>query len=496
MRPLRCTPALLCIALAGCAVAPAPVAPAAPVLPAQWRSGAGAGMAVAHADIAWWERFDDAALTSLIRRAAAANLDVALASARVRETRGRAGIASAALRPGVRARAAATRERDSEHAPAPVLFGADGNPERPGARADNLFQAGFDASWELDVFGAGRQAALAAQADVDAVEFDLGAVRVTLFAEVARNYVVLRGQQQHIAAARADLADQSSAAGLVRARHAGGLASELDVVRSDAQVKLLAAQIAPLETGRRLTLHRLAVLLGQAPGALDAELAAARPIPLARPGLPTGLPSDLLRQRPDIRRAERQLAASAARMGVAAADLYPSFSLGGSAGLASVSAGDFFSVASLLWKVGPTINWPILRRGQVVASIAVHDARQQQALIAYRIVILNALEEVENAIAFYQDAQARQAALAAALQGQALALSLSRSRYLGGLADLRDVLDAQHRQAVLGSDVIQGEVDVATAAVALHKALGGGWCALPGGGATDVAAEAPCSTLP
>jgi NodT family efflux transporter outer membrane factor (OMF) lipoprotein len=488
---------MLCLVLAGCAVASAPYQPVAPAVPARWSEAPGAGAAVAQADLAWWESFNDAGLTSLIRRAATANLDVQLAQARLREARGRAGAASASQQPTVRASAAAVRERESRHAPAGVLFGADGDIERP----DNLFQAGFDASWEFDVFGAQRQAILAADADRDAIAFERAGVLVTLFAEVARNYLVLRGLQQQIIAARADLAAQQSNAGLVRSRHAGGLANTLDISRMDAQVSALAAQLPTLDTARRHALHRLGVLLGQAPGALDTELLQARPIPLARPDLLVGLPSDLLRQRPDIRRAERQLAAAAARLGVAAADLYPKFSLTGAAGLASVSAGDFFSGASLLWKIGPTISWPILRRGQIVASIEVHDAQQQQALIAYRSAILNALEEVENAIVAHANAQARRAALADAVLQHALARDLSRSRYLGGLADMRDVLDADHRLAALKNELIQGEVDAASAMVALHKSLGGGWLAAAASASAPcldagVAAGATCSTSP
>ena len=466
---------MLGLVLAGCAVARAPYQPVAPEVPVHWSEAPGAGAPVAQADLAWWESFNDAELTSLILRAATANLDVQLAQARLREARARSGVASASLQPSVRASAAAMRERESQHAPAGVLFGADGNIEPPGQRPDNLFQAGFDASWEFDVFGAQRQAMLAADADRDAIAHERGGVLVTLFAEVARNYVILRGVQLQIMAARADLAAQQTNASLVRARHAGGLASTLDISRMDAQVSVLAAQLPPLDTARQHALHRLGVLLGQAPGALGTELLQARPIPVARADLLVGLPSDLLRQRPDIRRAERQRAAAAARLGVATADLYPKFSLTGAAGLASVSAGDFFSGASLLWKIGPTITWPILRRGQIVASIEVHDARQQQALIAYRSAILNALEEVENAIVAHTNAQARRAALADAVQQHALARELSRSRYLGGLADMRDVLDADHRLAALKSELIQGEVDVATTLVALHKSLGGGW---------------------
>jgi multidrug efflux system outer membrane protein len=335
--PGRIASGMLCIVLAGCAVARPPYQPPAPEVPARWSETTDAGTAVPQADLAWWEDFHDAELNSLIRRAGQSNLDIQLAQARLREARGRSGIAAASLQPSIHATASAMRERDSLNAPAQVLFSPGGKIESRTGQSENLFQAGFDARWELDLFGVRHQSITAAEAEADASAYDRGSVLLTLFAEVARNYVSLRGLQQQIIVARADLAAQQTIDSLVRARHAGGLASNLDVARIAGQVKHLAAQIPTLETARQHAAHRLGVLLGERPGALTAELLAAGPIPVARADLSLGLPSDLLRQRPDIQRAERQLAGAAALVGVATADLYPKFSLAGAAGLATSS---------------------------------------------------------------------------------------------------------------------------------------------------------------
>ncbi|WP_157662750.1 efflux transporter outer membrane subunit [Sulfuriferula sp. AH1] len=473
--PRRIASGLLCIVLAGCAVSPPVNSLSAPDVPARWTEAPESSASVPQAAVAWWTVFHDRELDSLIRRAGQSSLDIRLAQARLRETRARLSVASASLQPSVNATASYARERESINAPAPVLVNSDGQIESPTGQSENLFQAGFDASWELDLFGARHRSVEAAQAEVDSSTYDRGAVALTLFAEVARNYIAFRGFQQQILVARADLAAQQDMLNLVQARYAGGLATGVDVARAAAQVKHLAAQIPALETVRKNAVHRLSVLLGKSPGTLIAELSEIRPIPVARPDLSPGLPSDLLRQRPDIRRAEYRLAAATARLGVATADMYPRFSMNGAAGLASVSAGDFFNSASLLWKIGPTITWPILRGGQIVATIKVRDAQQQQAFIAYRQAILNGLEEVENAIVTYTQEQNRRAILADAVMENQRAVDLARSRYIGGLADFRDVLDMEHILSQARNALTRSDTALAIDLVALYKSLGGGW---------------------
>jgi len=466
--------ALLSAVLAGCAVTP-DYHPPAPEVPAQWSEVTESSASATPAQSPWWTTFNDPELDSLVERAVRANLDLQLGEMRVREVRARRRVSAASLWPSVDARASIARERESANAPGPVLVAPGGQLESRPGETENLFQAGFDASWELDVFGGRRRSIEAAQADLEASLYDRGAVILTLLAEVARNYIELRGLQQQIAVLRSNLAAQQDTLNLTRARYVGGMASDLDVARAEAQVQMIASQIPPLEATREETVHRLGVLLGQPPGALAAELAPNGAIPVPASQLPVGLPSDLLRQRPDIRRAERQLAAASARLGVATADLYPKFSLLGTLGLASVAASDFFSSGSTLWSIGPSMTWPIFRGGQIVATIEVRDAQQQQALIVYRRAILNGLEDVENALVTYRRAQNRRAALIQAADSDRRAVDHARTLYKSGLTDFRAVLDAQRTLFQAQIDLARSDTAASTDMVALYKALGGGW---------------------
>jgi multidrug efflux system outer membrane protein len=465
---------MLAVAAAGCATT-SDYHPPAPAVPARWSEAPESSAPATPSQAAWWTTFGDAELDSLVERAVRANLDLQLGEARVREARARRRAAAAPLWPAIDARASIARERDSANAPAPVRVSPGGQLESRPGDVDNLFQAGFDASWEIDLFGGRRRSVEAAQADLESAVYDRGAVMLTLLAEVARNYIELRGLQQRLAVQRGRLAARQDLLNLTRSRYAGGMASEFDVVRAEAQVEAAASQIPALEAACKETVHRLGVLLGQAPGALADELLPGRPLPVAAARLPVGLPSDLLRQRPDIRRAERQLAAASARVGVATADLYPKFSLLGTAGLASVAASDFFSRASTLWSIGPSMTWPIFRGGQIVATIEVRDAQQQQALIGYRRAILNALEDVENALVACRREQDRRAALARVLDANQRAVDLGRTLYRGGMTDFRAVLDAERDLFQAQDDLARSDTAAARDLVALYKALGGGW---------------------
>lgn len=466
--------ALLAAWLAGCTVTP-DYHPPNIDLPARWNAAPQVADSANTAGIPWWTAFNDPVLNSLIERVAHANPDLQLAEARLREARARRGVASAALAPTLDAKASYARQRDSLNAPGPVRVGPDGQIEPRTGQPEDLFQAGFDATWEIDIFGGRRRAVEAAQAEQDAAAHERGAVLLTLLAEVARNYIDLRGLQQQTATAQEQVAAQQDLLKLTRARNIGGLASDLDVARVEISVKELAAQLPALETSTLAAEHRLGILLGQPPAALLDELRATRPIPAAAAELPVGLPSDLLRQRPDLRRAERQLAAASARLGVATADLYPRFSLLATAGLASATAGDFFSPASRAWSIGPSVVWPIFRGGQLKATIEVRDAQQQQALIAYRQAILKALEDVENAVTAYTRERERRIALADALGTSQKAVDLARGLYRSGLTDFRDVLAAQRQLYQARNALAQSDAAVAANQVALFKTLGGGW---------------------
>ncbi len=468
----RITLATLAVAAAGCAVGPNYRPPFADV-PARWSDGPQESAPDAPTLSAWWTIFNDPELDSLIDRAVHANLGRQLAEARLSEARGRRVIAAAPLWPSVDTTGSYTRQWQDEDLLGALSVG--GQPVSLEVQPQNLFQAGFDASWEVDLFGGRRRSVEAAQADLEAALYDGGDVLVTLLAEVARNYVELRGFQRQLDVARNNLAAQQSILDLTRARYQGGLATELDVARAEAQLKRTASHIPTLETSHRETVHRLGVLLGQPPGALVDELLAARPIPVAPPELPAGLPSDLLRKRADVRRAERQLAAATARVGAATADLYPKFFLVGTAGLESLAAGDFFSSGSKLWSIGPSITWPIFQGGQIVATIEVRDAQQQQALIGYRQAILSALEDVENAIVAYTRERDRRKALAHAVASNQRAVDLASEIYVSGLSDFLSVLDEQRNLFQTQSELAQSDAALSADLVALYKALGGGW---------------------
>lgn len=461
------------LALAGCMVGP-DYHPPEPDVPARW-SEAPEQTAPSPGPSRWWETFGDPQLDSLVDRAVAANLDVKLAEARVREARANRTIAAAPLFPWIDSAASYSRGQQSRSSFENPQFADVGGLAQP----QSLYQAGFDASWEIDVFGGTRRGMEAAAAEYEAQLLERGNVLLTLVAEVARNYVEVRGAQRQLEVARQNLAYQEDTLQLTRARFQGGLASDLDVSRQEAQVQTTAAEIPLVERNYEAGVHRLSVLLAEPPGALAGELASTRPIPEAPPALPPGLPSDLLRQRPDVGQAERQLAAATARIGVATADLFPKFSITGAAGLESISASDWFTGASKAWSFGPTISWPIFRGGQIVATIAVRDAQEEQALLFYRQTVLTALEDVENAIVAYTRERERRAALAQAVVANQRAVDTATQLYTRGLTDFLDVLDAQGNLLRSQTALTISDTSVSSSLIALHKALGGGWQLFP-----------------
>ena len=412
----------------------------------------------------WWKTFKDPELTSLVERAAQSNLDLKLAQARVREARGLQGVSSGALLPALGAGAGYSRSRGSENVPLP---GA--------GKQSSFYQAGFDASWEIDVFGGIRRSVEAADAEVEASVEARRDVLVTLLAEVARNYIEVRGLQSEIAIARQNLEAQKKTLELTQARFQAGRTAELDVVRAQALVSATASQIPILESARIQGTHRLGVLLGRGPGALREELRAEAAIPAPPPEVPVGLPSDLLRRRPDLRRAERELAASTARIGVATAELYPKFSLTGAFGLDSVTASDFVKWGSRAWSVGPTIQWSIFQGGRIRAKIEVENARQEQAAIVYERSILVALQEVEDALIAYAKEQAHRAEISDSVAANLKAVDLANQRYTQGLVDFLSVLDAQRSLYASQDALVRSERRISEHLVALYKALGGGW---------------------
>jgi NodT family efflux transporter outer membrane factor (OMF) lipoprotein len=457
--------------LAGCAVGPDYHQPQVST-PAQWATPlAGGETNGALPDAAWWKKFNDPELDSLMERAVKTNLDLKIATARVREARAQLEVTSAEFWPSANATGSYSTVALSRNQPVFASL-----PLPPGIPfANNVEEAGFDASWELDVFGGTRRAVEAAKANIAASEFGERDVLVSLQGEVARNYIEARGFQRRLDIARSNIVAQQDVLDLTRNRYQAGLSGDLDVQQAAALLASTQSQVPPLETGFAASAHRLGVLLALPPGALRDELSAQSPIPAAPPEVPAGLPSDLLLRRPDIRRAERDLAAANALIGVATADLYPKFSLTGDFGLESVSTSDWFAAGSRYWNFGPTVQWRIFDAGRIRANIRVQNARQEQALAAYEQTVLGAMEDVENALTAYAKEQTRRESLKTAVDAGQQALNISRDLYDKGLADFLQVLDAQRSLFASQDALAQSDRDVSLNLVAIYKALGGGW---------------------
>jgi len=463
--------ALAFVLFQGCAVGPN-FQPPKTTPPAQWSAPQAGGETNLEPSLdSWWKSFNDPQLDSLVERAVRTNQDLRIAEARVREARAFYRIASSQLWPTVDAGGSYARENQSKNQP---ILGSLPMPSGI-PYENNVYQAGFDASWEIDVFGGNRRAVEAGKAEAAAAEFGRRNVLVTLLGEVARNYVELRGCQRRLEIATNNLATQQEALALAQNRFNNGLTSDLDVQQAATILANTRAAIPMLETGIQDYIHRLGVLLGHPPEALLAELSAPAPIPSAPPIVPAGLPSDLLRRRPDIQQAERQLAASTARIGVATADLFPKFSLTGVAGYESTSASDWFSGGSKFWSIGPTVQWRIFDAGRIRANIRVQDARQEQALAAYEKTVLLSFEDVENSLVAYAKEQIRRRSLEDAVASSQDSLHLANQLYGNGLASFINVLDAERSLYQAQDALVQSDKAVTQNLISLYKALGGGW---------------------
>ena len=457
------------LTLTGCTVGPDYHRPEMD-LPAHWSEPLAGGETNSAAQVAaWWKAFSDPELDSLIERAAQSSLDLRGARARVREARAQRAVVSSSWWPSANASVGYNRNRMSGNSFIPLPAGTPLD--------YNWYQAGFDASWELDIFGGTRRAVEAANASIAAAEFSQRDVLVTVLAEVARYYTQARGAQQQLAIAQRNIAAQTNSLQLTQDRYRAGLANELDVHQASALVSSTEAEVPTFETELRTAIHRLSVLLGQPPGALLAELSKPAPIPAPPPLVPVGLPSELLLRRPDIRRAERELAAATARIGVAKAELFPKFSLTGTGGLESVSASEWFTPDSRFWTIGPTLTWRIFDAGRIRANVRVQNARQEQLLATYEQTVLNAFEDVENALTAYAKEQVRFRSLQRSVDSERSALTLSQDLYKNGLVDFLRVLESERALYHAEDALIRSRRTVSEDLIALYKALGGGWTA-------------------
>ena len=461
------------VVAAGCAVGPTYERPHVGV-PGRWTVSPARGTSerpVERDD--WWASFQDAELNSLIQRAVAQNLDLQLALERVKEARAARGFVRSGYFPSADATATATRNRQALIAPI-----APGTVKIVPAEFNN-FEGGFSASWELDVFGGIRRGVQAATADATAAEESRRDVLVILLADVGNTYGQLRGFQKRLEIARKNIKTQQDTLDLTSARAKAGLATELDVSRAAAQLESTKAVVPTLVSGADVSIHSLSVLLGEEPGALRNELEKPAPIPPAEPDVQVGLPSDVLERRPDIRRSEAQLAAATARVGEAKAEWFPRFVLTGTAGRQATQLHDLTLGAGNFFSVGPGISLPLFTGGRIRSNVALQTSRQRQALISYQSTILNALEEVQNALVNYSQEQERRDRLNQAAQQSQLAVELATEQYTAGLVDFLSVLDAQ-RQLYADEDLaVQSQTTVTTDVIALYRALGGGWNVAP-----------------
>lgn len=433
-------------------------------LPATWAGPAPKTYTMPEKEIAcWWSAFNDTLLSSIVERAIEANLDVKQAEARIRQARAARGVSISGFGPVLNAVSSYRRSHSPQSAAA-----NDGI-------TSNQYQAGFDAAWELDIFGGVRRSVEAADADLQAAVEGRRDVLVTLAAEVAVNYIDLRAFQQRLIIARNNLAAQQHTAELTNKRLSAGFASSLDAANADAQVATTSAQIPQLEASIEQAKYSLSLLIGREPSALREELNTFSDIPAALPDVPVGVPSDLLRRRADIRRAEAQIHAATARIGVATADLFPKFTISGSVGFQNDEFKSWMDKVNRFWSFGPSVSWQIFNTGKTISNIELQKALEEQSAISYKQTILTALQEVDNALIASAKEEERKKALFNAVTANKKAVDLAEKLYTYGQTDFLNVLLAQRSLYASEDALIQSSRTVSINLVALYKALGGGW---------------------
>ncbi len=462
-RPL--VSAVILCALSGCIVGPDYRRPSAPV-PQEWNQPAERGLSPAPGDQAqWWRLFGDPVLEDLVARSVEGNLGLREAYYRILEARAKRRVVSGELFPVVDAWGSYSRSRRSSNAV----------PDRNPAGAFDLFSTGFDAAWELDIFGRVRRSLEAADAEVCIAANDRNGLLVTLLAEVAANYIDVRTLQNRIEIARQNLEVQEKTHQLTVRRFEAGAVSELDVQQAKSNLLTTKSVIPALQADLQRAKNRLCVLQGQSPRNLDAELGNSRPIPSVPRRVAIGLPAELLRRRPDVSRAEWEVGAESALVGVAAADLYPRFALTGMISVDAMTVSSLFAPDSVVHGLGPSFSWNILNFGRIRHNVRARGFRKTQAVIRYQSTVLSAIEEVENALVLYAREQERAESLALAVGAAKQARELAEEQYVGGKVSFQSLLDAQQSMFLLEEQLAVSRGNVLRNLIALYKALGGGW---------------------
>ncbi len=521
--------------LAGCKVGPDYETPFTPT-PELWVASAGPEAAVqldldtsVGVDLSqWWARLGDPHLTSLVEQAIQSNLEMRLAEARLREAIALRKGALADLTPAIdlnadythrRAARSSSGDGDSEGGLSGSVSQSASSVSRLGAPSANLrfgdtsatirlpepgsgqtlpeitatrsrgfggesggfqrdrnaYEAFLGATWEIDIWGGIQRGIEAADAEVGASVEDRRSVMVAVSAEVARNYVLLRGLQRLVEVTEDNIAIQQETLESIQARFAASLATGTDVLQAQIQLRRTEAETPPLEAGVKETIFRLSVLLGQPPGYLMDHLAEVQPLPQHPDLLAVGLPSELLRRRPDIRAAERRLAAETARIGVEVTELFPRVSLLGTFGLQSADADDLIDADSLTWSFGPGVRWRLMEFGRIISNISVQEERQHQALTLYYQSVLDALEQVETSLANYAAQRRRSTTLAEVNAVNQRAFELAKSEYAVGMISFLSVLDTQRSLFATQTELIRTRQQALVELVNLYESLGGGW---------------------
>jgi multidrug efflux system outer membrane protein len=456
---LQILPGLL---LVSCAVGPDYQRPNSN-MPASWSFGKGRSAPASDpaALVRWWRRFNDPKLNALVEAAVDANLEVKIAALRLTQARAQRQGAAASFWPWLSGTGSGQA--------------SDVNGSGPLAGSSRSYRGGLGAAWELDFFGGNRRNVESSDARLAAAAADLDATRLSMAAEVALTYCQLRSVQDQTRVAKRNLAAQQHSANITQERRDAGFASELDVVNATALVANTQAQIPRLETAARQSAHALAVLLGRAPTELSGDLTQAGPVPTASAAVPTGIPSELLRRRPDIRSAEANAHAATARIGVAVADMFPRFSLTGSLNQQSARLSDWLSPSARSSSFGPGFNWALFQGGSIRANIRVQQALRDEAVLAYRKTVLVAMQEVEDTMVASSNEHKRRASITEAVSANRRAVELSLKLYTAGQTDFINVLNAQRSLLQSESELTLSNFTLASQLIALYKALGGGW---------------------
>ena len=471
------------------------------------------------ADPTWWKLFHDPVLTALEQQVARANLDVRLATVRLQESRAQYGITAAQQYPDANANGSYTREKISDRGVIGLIggggssggtssSGGSGNgstSSTPGTTANglsgtqggiptsltsgsggpkmhvpsfNLWQAGFDSSWEIDFWGRVRRQVESANASVLASAESRRNSLITVLAELARDYLMLRGQQRDLQIAQDTLASEQDSVRITQERQRGGLTTGLDVANAAAQAATTAAQIPQLQQQIATSINAISLLLGEPPNALSAQLSPPKPVPPTPPVVPIGIPSELTQRRPDVRQAEAQLHAATATIGVAEADFFPRVTLSGSVGVQATqfkNLGNIGAFGALQYSGGPSITIPVFEGGQLKFTLELRKAQQQEAAVQYQQAVLQAFHDVDNALTAYAAEQKRREQLGRAVQQSRQALGLARQQYVMGLSTFLDVLTAQRTELESEQAFADSTTTISTNLVQLYKALGGGW---------------------